>query len=244
MVPRSAPSRPTRRTANTVPPTAVCRGVPGRRLRGVPAHVTIGAGRLRPSQGFPGWPQTTMCRSCRRPSAVRKPPHSGPWRLDRPLPRSRPDHAAWKVPPIVPPPFGVTPPFSPFIPLPGQDAISYSHPSTLRATWHGDDPDLGQGVSTTSSGRCRTATPPNESRRFRRKSTSGHRPVDDVWALCLDLVGPTRFTGRNACDRGAGPRIAAVPDRYRVLMQVGSTIGGVIVTEHRAARTRLGHVRR
>ena len=57
--PGERPHRPRRRRSAA--------GVPGRRLRGVPAHVTIGAGRLRPPQRAScGWPSNTMCRSCRR----------------------------------------------------------------------------------------------------------------------------------------------------------------------------------
>ena len=47
-----------------------------------------------------------------------------------------------KVLPIVlSAPFGVTLPFSPFIPLPAKITISYLPPIDLRATY-GDDPDL------------------------------------------------------------------------------------------------------
>ncbi|HMS75419.1 AMP-binding protein [Gordonia sp. (in: high G+C Gram-positive bacteria)] len=64
-------------------------------------------------------------------------------------------------------------------------------------------------------------------------------PVDEVWALCSDPVGLTRFTGSHMQIVAQEPdREPALDSRYRVLMQVGgATIGGsVIVTEYTEPR--------
>ena len=56
-------------------------------------------------------------------------------------------------------------------------------------------------------------------------------PVDEVWALCSDPVGLTRFTGSHMQIVAQEPdREPALDSRYRVLMQVGgATIGGSVI---------------